>query len=230
MQPPERAIFERLESVLPAARMLDLGMGGGRTTAHLAPKVAQYLGVDYAPAMVNVCANRFPALEFRTGDARDLRSLSSGSFDLVLFSYNGVDYVDSEGRAAALGEMARLLSPSGALIFSSHNVHSLAALMHGEAREGVWTRMRLWRRRSRIRASNPSAKELMAHDGVSVSDGAFNFRLMTYYIKPAAQVAALRALGFTSVDVYDLSRGTILAPEEWESCTDPWLYYLCTRG
>lgn len=36
LQPPEQAIVDLLSPALPRARVLDVGVGGGRTAAHLA--------------------------------------------------------------------------------------------------------------------------------------------------------------------------------------------------
>jgi SAM-dependent methyltransferase len=52
-------------------------------------------------------------------DARDLSAFANASFDLVIFSYNGIDSVDPEGRLAILNEVSRVLSPGGTFLFST---------------------------------------------------------------------------------------------------------------
>ena len=48
LQPPERAILDRIATWLTGRRMLDVGVGGGRTTLHFAPVVGSYVGIDRA--------------------------------------------------------------------------------------------------------------------------------------------------------------------------------------
>jgi len=43
LQPPEETILHLMLPSLPTARMLDLGVGGGRTTVHFANRVREYV-------------------------------------------------------------------------------------------------------------------------------------------------------------------------------------------
>jgi ubiquinone/menaquinone biosynthesis C-methylase UbiE len=43
------------------------------------------------------------------------------TFDFVMFSFNGLDYLSHSDRLLALGEIRRVLKPAGLLLFSSHN-------------------------------------------------------------------------------------------------------------
>jgi len=117
--PAEENLFSRRLSH--ARSILDLGVGGGRTTPFLAPG-RHYLGVDLVQGMVDTCRAKYPELDFRTGDAADLSWCRSHSFDAVVFSYNGLDYLfpDLE-RRSALQEIHRVLRPSGTFIFSRHD-------------------------------------------------------------------------------------------------------------
>jgi hypothetical protein len=74
---------------------------------------------------------------------------------------------------------------------------------------------------------NPSWEELRDRDGAFISDGAFQFRLTTFYITPAAQIAQLLRSGFARVKVVSLRTGDLLEGKSLAACTDPWLYYLC---
>ena len=57
-----------------------------------------------------------------TGSAVQKGILSAGSFHAVVFAYNGLDFLASEGeRVAALREVERVLAPAGLFLFSSHN-------------------------------------------------------------------------------------------------------------
>src|SRR5271157_976370 len=66
----ERQLFEAY--LRPGMAILDLGVGGGRTTAYLSSIASRYAGVDYASEMIASCRKKFPQLEFDVGNAADL--------------------------------------------------------------------------------------------------------------------------------------------------------------
>ena len=116
----ERLLFETY--IGPDSAVLDLGVGGGRTTAYLADRASRYVGVDYAKAMVQACRSKFPGLEFVVADASDLSLFPDASFDAVVFAFNGVDYIHPEqARQGCFQHIHRILKPGGIVIFSSHN-------------------------------------------------------------------------------------------------------------
>jgi ubiquinone/menaquinone biosynthesis C-methylase UbiE len=131
--------------------MLDLGVGGGRTTAHFAALAGSYLGVDYSEEMVRACTVRFPHLRFMQADARAMPQCADASFDFVLFSYNGIDYVEETGRQRVLDEVRRVLSPHGSFAFSTHNLNSCHELFFGARTESMFTKVIRSRRRAKIR-------------------------------------------------------------------------------
>ena len=100
LQKPEQTILSLLRERLGYMKMLDIGVGGGRTTVHFAPLVRQYVGVDYAANMVKACEERFSDREdhisFGEADARYMNQFPAGSFDFVLFSYNGIDNISHD--------------------------------------------------------------------------------------------------------------------------------------
>jgi ubiquinone/menaquinone biosynthesis C-methylase UbiE len=106
--------------------ILDLGVGGGRTTPYLSGIASRYVGVDYSEGMIDACRRKFPHLEFEVADASDLSRFADASFDSVVFSYNGLDcLVPYEKREKCLRECHRVLKPGGFYIFSSHNPRGL---------------------------------------------------------------------------------------------------------
>src|SRR5215813_9059413 len=120
LQPCEAHLFNKY--VTQGAEILDIGVGGGRTTPYLSTKARRYVGIDYAQAMIDACRRRFPELEFQCEDATDLRRFGDGSFDVVVYAFNGIDYIPTDqGRLRCLAEVRRVLRPGGRLIFSSHN-------------------------------------------------------------------------------------------------------------
>jgi SAM-dependent methyltransferase len=130
--PPEEALLDRYRDRLVGGRILDLGVGAGRTTRHLTPLASEYVGVDISEPMVEACRRSFGAtagVTFEVGDACDLQRFADESFDFVLFSFNGLDLVGGAAeRERALSEMRRVCRPDGLLSFSCHNLRFAEAL------------------------------------------------------------------------------------------------------
>jgi len=132
----EQLLFET--HLKPRAALLDLGVGGGRTTPHLSSIASTYVGIDYSEEMIRACRIKYPMLRFEVADATDLSAFETGSFDAIVFSFNGIDYlVPDEKRQRCLRECHRLLKVGGTLIFSSHNPRSLVVGWHWD-----WDRLR----------------------------------------------------------------------------------------
>jgi ubiquinone/menaquinone biosynthesis C-methylase UbiE len=141
----ERFLFDKYIS--PGAAVLDLGVGGGRTTAYLSRLSSRYVGLDYSEEMVNACRAKFPGLQFEVADAADLSRFTNDSFDAVVFSFNGMDYLSSdEKRHDCLREFRRVLKDRGTLIFSSHNPRSVIVGWGWD-----WNRLQLLARKVRPR-------------------------------------------------------------------------------
>jgi ubiquinone/menaquinone biosynthesis C-methylase UbiE len=108
------------------AAVLDLGVGGGRTTPYLSSGASLYVGVDNASEMIRMCRMKHPDLEFVEAEASDLSAFAACSFDAVVIAFNGLDYVIPDGkRERCCKECYRVLKPKGVLLFSSHNPRSI---------------------------------------------------------------------------------------------------------
>jgi len=117
--PEEEKIFNKY--LKKGNSILDLGCGTGRTTHYLHKKGLKVKGIDISKAMIEGANKINPEIEFEVGDARKL-DISSETFDNVLFSFNGLDYLHPEkSRLQALNEVHRILKNEGLFIFSSHN-------------------------------------------------------------------------------------------------------------
>jgi len=124
LTPCERLLFRTY--VKPGMAVLDLGVGGGRTTPYLSRVASCYVGVDYSDVMIQACRRKFPDLAFALADASDLSVFEDASFDAIVFSFNGLDYVvPGEKRSRCLRECNRVLRSGGVLVFSSHNPRSI---------------------------------------------------------------------------------------------------------
>lgn len=201
----EQRILE-LMGDLSGARLLDIGIGGGRTTAHLVAQVKSYVGIDYSPELVSACRSRFPDADLSIGDARDLSRFGDGTFDVVLFSFNGIDYVSHEGRRRVLHGVRRVLSQGGTFVFSSHNrdYARLGKMPWQGARPGrTMLKQSLHAVRHTGRRREMRQRELVGSDHVLINDDAHDWSLLTYYISPSDQVRQLEDAGFTDVVCFD---------------------------
>jgi SAM-dependent methyltransferase len=208
---PERAIIHALAAELCTGHVLDIGIGTGRTTRHLYPLCGRYVGIDYSAEMILRATERCPDADLRLMDARSLAEFADASFDVVMFSFNGIDYVDHQDRLRILREVRRVLKPSGAFAFSSHrrgtpvrrpyDPANLALsfdpikLAAGVARYALGIR----------NAIHMASEQYETADYALVNDAANQYSLLTYYISREAQQRQLRYCGFQEVAAYGVS-------------------------
>jgi SAM-dependent methyltransferase len=234
LQPAERALVERLGDRLSGMRMLDIGIGAGRTTLHFAHRVAEYLGVDYAANMVEACRDRFPdtrpQVRFAVMDATHMPGLADGSFDLTLFSFNGVDCVPPEQREQVFREAHRVTRPGGWFAFSTHNIRYVPRLYSLKGRRGVKAlAYQLYRIAQLLRYNGPPAR-YADMDLAVLRDGIERFSLGICYVRPETQLAQLESLGFTGVEALSMRTGATIPREELPHVTDEaWIHFLCRR-
>ena len=235
---PEVSILDRIRPKLAGAEVLDIGVGGGRTTAHLIRLGVKYTGIDYSPQMIERCKTRYPSVDFEVCDARDLSRFAAGRFDLIFFSFNGIDYVSHEERIAVLGEMRRSLCAGGTLVFSSHN-------REFSETQRPWSLSHLPLTVNPITSPLKFAAKLASYpigivnhltnrkdqwqgdEYAILNDAANNYQMLTYCISVGKQIAQLESAGFESVEVVGFD-GRWLRSSEYNRCqTDPFLYYMC---
>lgn len=233
---PEQTILDFLRPRLHRLRMLDLGVGAGRTAQHFAGLAARYVGVDYSPEMIRACRGRFrhriPQATFLEGDARRLDRFADRSFDFILFSFNGIDYADPEGRREILREVSRLCAEGGYFAFSSHNLNyfrNLFSLSSPVFPNTLASRLKKSLKYPVIRLLNEPPGSLMQRDWAVVNDGAACFRLRTYYVKPNHQLSQLEANGFSRFRIFGLDGREIPEAEAFD-CTEFYLHYLARKG
>lgn len=120
----ERATIALVLDEIRGRPILDLGVGGGRTTPELRAISADYVAIDSTPEMVSACRARYPEADVRLGDACDLSALPRDHFAFVLFSCNGIGMLGHADRLRVLSEVRRVLAPGGVFAFSTHNLDS----------------------------------------------------------------------------------------------------------
>lgn len=233
----EQVVLADLTTALRGRPVLDLGVGGGRTTPHLLALSDRYVGLDYSGEMVAKARASNPTADIRQGDARDLSAFPDASFAFVLFAFNGIDYVPYEDRALILREVYRVLEPGGHFAFSTHNLRWL-----GDRRQGVFrvqrigispnplrsgVRLARWARHTargyaayrRLRSS-----ETVGDDYAVVNDGACDYSLLTCHVEARVQCDELERTGFAEPRLFEIDA----RPASVDS-TGPWLYYLVKK-
>src|SRR6266446_3915680 len=78
---PEAAILKKITPVIKDKKLLDIGIGAGRTTKFLLEISSNYTGIDYTPRSAELAQEKFPDLRILCCDARDLRVFDDGAFD-----------------------------------------------------------------------------------------------------------------------------------------------------
>jgi SAM-dependent methyltransferase len=234
LQTAEEAIFARLACDLAGARILDLGVGGGRTTPFLLQLSSNYVGVEYSDEMVARCRQRFPAVRFELADARDLSLFPASSFDFVFFSSNGIDTATHSDRLDMFSGLRRLLEPGGLFVFSSHNRNfpipkpwELGHFDVNPVRNPVTFAKRL--------ASYPvgmanyvrhARNSEVTDDYVIELDSAHRYSLVHYRITLAAQKRQLERAGFRLIEAVGLD-GRPVSLDQSATAGDPWFHYIC---
>lgn len=230
IQKAEASILELLRLQLPKMRMLDIGVGAGRTTIHFAHLAKEYVGIDYAEPMVNSCRRKFPKYRFETIDVRDMSLLPSSYFDFVLFSHNGIDNISHQDRGKTFKEILKKLKLPGIFVFSTHNIHSIESLLSiTSTLDPIPRRILKWIKNRLFVAINGRPSKLKDLSYVIVNDGSWNFHLRTHYIDPTIQLKELEVLGFKDIVLFSSSTGEVIPEDRLATNRDPWIYFLCNK-
>ena len=208
--PAEQVLIELVSPRISGKRILDIGIGTGRTTEPLRSLSRDYVGIDYSPEMIRYARQRFPEVDYRCIDARDLADFADGSFDLVWFSFNGIDYVSHEDRLQILSEIYRVTKSGGLFCFSSHNRDFRGIELDKRLRaiELMSNPLKLAYRVIRYGWSMYNAWELKGRQSCTPEFAIFNdseldHRLLTYYSTLQNQIDQLRLIGFGKIEAFD---------------------------
>lgn len=231
---PELAIFERFRGDFPEMKLLEIGIGGGRITDYLAPRVKEFTGIDYSENMVKACKQRFKKHKENFNlfhcDARDMSMFEDRSFDFIFFSFNGIDFADYDDRIKVFKEIIRVGKEKAYFYFSTHNLQNMSKFLslsfHLPKNPLKWISAIKFYKLARKYNGSPSTYDNKKY--AIIKDGGHNFGIDSFYIKPIEQINQLKMLRFQDIEVYSLGEGKILKEEnELKKNDDYWLYYLC---
>ena len=236
--PGEQAAIDYVAGEARSRPLLDIGVGGGRTTPLLQAISTNYVGIDYTEAMVQVCRHQHPDTRIEHMDARDLSAFADGQFALAMFSFNGIDAIDYADRHTVLREVHRVLQDGGRFLFSAHNRNGPG---HGEvprlSLEFSWNPLKLgWRGLKLARSLGPSWRNHSrnrklgeTHEAWSIQNcSAHDFSIVVMYTTLTEQVRQLQDAGFTVEQVLSSETGQAVHDED-SARSACWLHYVARK-
>lgn len=230
---PEALVFEKFKGLLADAAVLDIGVGGGRTSKSLIPISKAYLGIDVSQAMVDVCANRFnhnDNASFVCVDAMEIaQKFGLETFDFVLFSFNGIDCIDFQNRKNALDAVFAVLKKEGYFFFSTHNIKSLSRLTRLSLGKNVFKWPERYRKFKKLNRLYPDLVEKTTKEWTSIKDGAEDFLLEVVYVNLESEKRRLENIGFKNIVPFCFETGKQIEMKELKDYSDFWVYFLCEK-
>ena len=180
--------------------------------------------------MVRESKKRFSDLKIFQGDVRDLSVFAEGSFDFVLFSFNGLDTLVHADRIKSLQEIKRVLKPGGCFAFSSHHRGWSRFDRPFPWQQKFEFNMNFIKHYLKVIINLPqiNAKRksnIYAEDYAIILDGTHFFSLYNYYINPSDQTKQLQKNGFENVVCLNVN-GKVISEDK----TAEFLYYFCRKA
>lgn len=121
IQGGELKIIEILKNSSNFSSMLDIGVGGGRTTYHFSKLFKTYLGIDIADKYLDYLIEKYPDCNFEINNI--ILFEIKEKYDFILFSHNGIDCIyDINDYLLIINKMYNLCEINGFIAFSSHNL------------------------------------------------------------------------------------------------------------
>ena len=233
---PEQTILSRLRDTWHRTRMLDIGVGAGRTSYIFSAIVKEYIGIDYSAPMVTECKEIIGENErvsFFVCDACDLSQFYDTKFDFILFSCNGIDSVERDQRLMILSEVRKVLGAEGYFFFSTHSLHpffpikkTISPFNKRKPVRSLWYAMKdyIFLMRKKWLYRNVDVNAIKKAQWALLITGDHNFQMRGYHSYPDYQVKQLEDTGFAVESVYGRD-GSIIDPSE--NKPEVSLYFLC---
>lgn len=238
----ERKILSVFKKQWHNMKMLDIGVGTGRTSYTFAPIVKDYTGIDYSHKMIEKCKEVIgegDSVRFDYQDATNLSKYKDKQFDFVLFSMNGICSVDHEARLKILTEVHNVMDDDGFFFFSTHSLHSfpdhfpfkieLPKFNKRQPFHWLYRWSKSLSRKIRIKKAykGTNVSEICNMPWSILITGDHDFKMQIYHTKPDYQVKQLEDAGFEVVTVYD-QKGKERDP--LRERINEYMYYLCKKS
>lgn len=236
LYPPEREIIVKFKADWHKFRVLDIGVGTGRTSMTFAAIAKEYVGIDYSLGMINRCKSVIgenASTKLLYADARNLSDFYNDQFDFIFFSLNGIDSVSHEERLTILSEVRKVVKTNGYFFFSTHSIFSfpfkkkpLTLNRNNIIRSlyNCWKSIKFNYQLS-VLYKNIDQKAVLTKPWTILISGDHDFKMPIYLINPGYQVKQLYEQGFDVVSVYD-QKGKIINPLQHK--LGGFLYFLCS--
>jgi SAM-dependent methyltransferase len=235
----EQAAFAHIADECAGQPLLDVGIGAGRTVPLMTRISSDYTGIDCTASLLAHARKRFPGLDLRHMDARDMAGLPDDHYALTAFSWNGIDCVEYEERVRIFREMCRVTRVGGLVFFSTHNRDGPG---FGESPRGLLPRftanpVRLgWRVLRAVRFMPlatwnylRNARLHRDYEGYSIRTAAAHaFGIVIVYTTLEEQRRQLEALGLEVEAVYGSCEGDLIPPEQRTS-NAWWLHFIARK-
>ncbi len=122
----EAGYLDALLSRLPSASrsVLDLGCGAGEPIArYLIDNCCRVTGIDAAPAMIDLCTARFPAMTWMVGD---MRCLALGQRFGAVIAWDSFFHLAADAQRGMFPIFCAHVAPRGLVLFTSGPEHGEA--------------------------------------------------------------------------------------------------------
>lgn len=217
-------------------KILDLGVGGGRTTDFLLGMFKKYIGLDIMPEMIEVCKKKYASsshADFVVGNSEDLSTFEKGTFDAVFFSFNGIDYSQQPERIETLKQIKNLLTDDGVFCFSFHNIYHIYTQYNTIRKRNTikhWL-IELYRL-VMLRAKNGRLYSFVDKPYLHFYDGVNWFTQSLMYSNMHYQLKITREQGFDIIQLFNYETGEIINEgiSKEELKTIPWIGLICKKN
>jgi SAM-dependent methyltransferase len=116
-------------------RVLEWGCGPGRIIRHLpgllADRAATAVGVDYSAETIEWCRRSIPGITFERNNPQPPLSFPDCSFEFV-YAISVFTHLDEAGWWDWMGELRRVMTEGGVLLFTTHGKQYLPKLLPDE--------------------------------------------------------------------------------------------------